>query len=150
MYKNVVPSAIVTYLQQQGNGKLGNRIGAVTGHIADRDAMPSGAVHIHNVVSRGQHADHADRGTGFNDRSGEGSLVYKNDLAVADTGNALFVGIGAVIDGYLTPRGKDVPVQIAGIDGKTIQNSDFHIAASLKCGRLFDRIRKNMGVMLWN
>ena len=88
--------------------------------------MAAGTVQIHDVITGGKHADHTDGGTGFDNSGRQRGLVYQNDLAVSDPRDALFIGVSAVVDRYFSIGRKDVPVQVAGIDGKAVQNSDFH------------------------
>ena len=57
-----VVADVVAGLEQQGDGILADRGGAVGRDVADGDTALPGAGDIHDVVARGQHADHFDVG----------------------------------------------------------------------------------------
>ena len=60
MHGGAVMAHLAANLQQQRNGVLRHGIGAVGGHIADRDAALLCIRDINNVVARCQYRDQAD------------------------------------------------------------------------------------------
>ena len=126
MYKHIVPSAVVAYLQQQGDGELCNGLCTVTRTIANGNSVLFCTAYVHDVVSGGQHADHADGRAGLNNGSRQRCLIYQYNLTVTNSCNAFCIGIGAVINRYGAIGFQNSPVQIAGINGKAIENGNFH------------------------
>ena len=124
----VVVADVVAHLQQQGDGKLADRGGAVGGHVGDGDALFGGVDVVHHVVAGGQHGNHFHAGAGVDDLFGDGGLVGKHHLRVPDAGDGLvLVGeAGAVIDRQLSQLPQLVPAQVAGIFGISVQYYDFH------------------------
>ena len=123
---------VVADLQQQGDGELAHRGGAVGGHIGHRDALLPGVHIVHYVIARGQQADEFHVGAGVDHRLGDGGLVGKDHLRVPDTGDDLpLVGEGsAVIDRQVAQLAQLVPAQVAGVLGVSVQNYDFHGGSS--------------------
>lgn len=121
-----VAGDVVADLQQQGDGELPHRRGAIGRHIGDRDAPPLCSRHIHHIVPGGQHCDITDRGAGLQDLFGDGDLVGENDLALPDAADDLLgrMGIGAVIHLQAAQSGKGLPAEIAGVFGVAIQHHD--------------------------
>ena len=112
---------MVTDLQQQGDGILADGSGAVAGNVAYRDPQLTGAVCVHNVVARGQHADIAQAGALLQHLAAEGSFVDDDNLRVSDAAQNLSgVSGGAVIDRQLAQLLKGGPTQIAGVFRKSV------------------------------
>ena len=115
----VVMADVMAYLQQQGDGKLAHRGGAIGGHIGDGNPLLFGVFIIHYVVAGGQHRNHLHAGAGVDDLFGDGGLVGKDHLRIPDAGDGLvLVGeAGAVIDRQITQPAQFVPAQVTGIFG---------------------------------
>mgnify|MGYP003315510059 CR=1 FL=1 len=82
------------------------------------------------VVAGGQLADELQIRAGVHDFAGDDALVGEDSLGVADALDNL-IGGGAVVNGQLALCGDAVPAQIAGIDGISVQNDNFHVQAPL-------------------
>ncbi len=125
----VVVADVVAHLQQQGDGELAHRGGAIGGDVGDGDALFGGIGVIHHVVAGGQQGDEFNAGAGVNDLFGDGCLVGKDHLRVSDAGDGfVLVGeAGAVINRQLTQPAQPVPAQVAGIFGIAVQNYNFHM-----------------------
>ena len=129
-----VVADVVAGLEQQGDGILADRGGAVGRDVADGDAALPGAGDIHDVVARGQHADHFDVGAGLEDRPRQRRLVGQHDLGVRDARDRLrgICQARPVIDRHLRQLPQPIPAQIAGIFRITIQNHKFHVPLSFR------------------
>ena len=129
-----VVADVVAGLEQQGDGILADRGGAVGRDVADGDTALPGAGDIHDVVARGQHADHFDVGAGLEDRPRQRRLVGQHDLGIRDARDRLrgICQARPVIDRHLRQLPQPIPAQIAGIFRITIQNHKFHVRLSFR------------------
>ena len=83
-HQATVLAHVQAQLQQQRDGHLRHGIGAVSGHIAHGNAPLPRRFHIHNVHTRGQHADKAQLLRGLDRLPVEHHLVGVDDGRAGD------------------------------------------------------------------
>ena len=115
-------------IQQQGKHMLHHGDGAVSGDIGNHHAPLLGGGNVDVVVPRGQLTQIAQRRAGLQHFPGNPALVGQHDLRALHAGNHLIRG-RAVINRQFPQRAQQVPVQVLGMDGITIQNDNFHKGA---------------------
>ena len=119
---------VVADLQQQGDGELADGGGTVGGHVGDGNALFLGINIVHHIVAGGQHTDHLHVGAGVDNLFGNGSLIGKDHLGVADAGDSLVLisEAATVIDSELAQLSQLVPAQIAGVFRIAVQDHNLH------------------------
>ena len=147
----IVQSYTVADLKEQGESKLSDGGSAVGGNIADRNAFSTCSITIHNIVTGCQYTDQTHGGAGIQKLLGDGGFVGHNDFRVSNPLGGLGI-LCTFVDGDITKLLKTIPGQVAGIDGMSVQNNDFHILSpfNLKTGEDSVRIKEKHGSMLWN
>ena len=114
---------MVGCFEQQGQGHLGDGLRAVSGGVADRDAVGCGRCDVYAVVARGGYADEAQPREGIEVVGREARFVDDENVGVSRAGEH-FVGRRAVVDGEVSEPLESVPRRVAGIDGVTVEKGD--------------------------
>ena len=122
----VVVADSVAQLQQQGDGELGHRSGAVGGDVAYGNAPGFGVGNVHHVVAGGQATNQLQIGAGVQDGFVDGDFVRRDEIRIANPLDGQ-IPIGcAVVNSQVTKLLQAVPAQVSGIQGGAVQYNDVH------------------------
>ena len=95
------------------------------GHIGHRDAAGAGGGKVHDIRAGGQHPDILEPGKVLYVAGGQLGLVGQKDVGVG--GASHHFGWGGAIVNSAGPEGLELfPIQVAGIQGESIQDDDVH------------------------
>ena len=124
--------------QQQGNGVLGDGIGAIVWHIAKRHSVFAAAIHVGGIVAGGHDADEFYVGTGIRQSGRQVGPVAYDNVSISHTAhNFLQTACMGVEHGELAEFFKLLVAQIPQIDDAAIYYAKLHTVVLLlieKCG----------------
>ena len=127
----ILPHAVGDF-EEQGEGVLRHGERAVSGHIADGDTPFAGGGHVHDVITGGGDQNQAEPGETVENFGRDAHFVEDNHFGF---GGALhdFCTRRALVDGKLALFGQHSPIEIAGVEYKTVEKNDIgHNRGSLK------------------
>ena len=128
---HILPHAVGDF-EEQGEGVLRHSKRAVSGYVADGDTTFAGGGHVHHIITRGGDQNQAEPGKTIEDFGRDAHLVEDDHFGL---GGALhdFCRRGALVDGELTLFGQHSPIEVAGVEHKTVEKNDIgHDRGSLK------------------
>src|ERR1039457_3374302 len=118
-------AGVVREFEEQGKGHLRNGSCSVGGHIGHRDASSAGGGEVHDIRAGGQHADILEPGQILYVTGSQIGLVGQKDVGVGSA-RRHFGRRGAIVNGAWPERLELIPIQVAGIQGESIQDDNLH------------------------
>ena len=109
--------------QQQSEGVLGNRVGAIAYGITDNDVLLGSGFQVDIVVAAGGDADAAQARQGSQDSGIQHGFVDQQDIS---SNSSFKYGIrrSKVIDGQLAQRLELLPAQVARVESAPVEDDD--------------------------
>ena len=95
---------------------------AVCGYIADGNPTFAGGDDVHHVIARGGDQNQAESGKAIEDFGRDAHLVEDDHFGFGGARHD-FCRRGALVDGELTLFGQHSPIEIAGVENKTVEKT---------------------------
>ena len=109
--------------EEQGEGVLRHGERAVSGHIADGNPTFAGGDDVHHIIARGGDQNQAESGKTIEDFGRDAHLVEDDHFGFGGTRHDLRTR-RALVDGELALFGQHSPIEIAGVEYKTVEKND--------------------------
>lgn len=111
--------------EEESEGGLGDRIGAVSRDVGNEDAALPGSGEIDHIDPRGGDADVFELWQGFEGGAVEEDFIGESGVGFVQAREHVPAG-GAIVDDAFTERLEFLPGKITGIHGVTIEHDQFH------------------------
>ena len=119
----ILPHAVGDF-EEQRQRVLRHGERAVSGYVADGDPTFAGGGDVHHVISRSGDQNQAESGKTIEDFGRDAHLVEDNHFGFGGTRHD-FCTRRALVDGELALFGQHSPIEIAGVEYKTVEKNDF-------------------------
>ena len=118
----ILPHAVGDF-EEQGEGVLRHGERAVGGHIADGDPTFAGGDDVHHIIARGGDQNQAESGKPVEDFGRDAHFVEDDHFGFGGARHDLCTR-RALVDGELALFGQHSPIEIAGVEYKTVEKND--------------------------
>lgn len=118
----ILPHAVGDF-EEQRQRVLRHGERAVSGHIADGDTPFAGGGDVHDIITRGGDQNQAESGKTIEDFGRDTHFVEDDHFGFGGARHD-FCTRRALVDGELALFGQHSPIEIAGVENKTVEKND--------------------------
>ena len=118
-----IVSHAVGDFEEQGEGVLRHGERAVSWYVADGDPTFAGGDDVHHIIARGGDQNQVKPGKTIEDFGRDAHFVEEDHFGFGGTRHD-FCTWRALVDGELALFGQHSPIEIAGVENKTVEKND--------------------------